>query len=155
MSSRLRVADRTEAIHLWLVMMKAYRSMLRHAERSIEASEMCLSDFGVLELLLHKGPQRLTDIGNRIERTSGAVTVAVDRLEARGLVARGSAEGDRRARVVRLTPTGTGLIRRVFAQHSGAMTRAATGLTASEIATLTRLLKKLGTTAERHEGSPS
>jgi MarR family 2-MHQ and catechol resistance regulon transcriptional repressor len=140
----------SQAIHLWLVMMKASRTMVRHAERSIEATDLCLSDFGVLELLLHKGPQRLTDIGARIELTSGAVTIAVDRLEGRGLVARGFGEGDRRVRIVSLTPAGSGLIRRAFAHHAKAMARAANGLTAAEVATLTRLLKKLGTTAEQH-----
>ena len=144
------MADASHAIHLWLVLMKAHRTMVRHAERSIEEAEMCLSDFGVLELLLHKGPQRLTDIGDRIELTSGAVTIAVDRLEARGLVARGSAGGDRRVRIVNLTPAGDTLIRRAFARHAKAMGHAASGLTTAEIATLIRLLKKLGTTAEQH-----
>jgi MarR family 2-MHQ and catechol resistance regulon transcriptional repressor len=147
------VDDGSRAIHLWLVMMKAYRTLVRHAERSIEASDMCLSDFGVLELLLHKGPQRLTDIGNRIELTSGAVTIAVDRLEARGLVARGSGKGDRRVRVVSLTRAGAGLVRGAFARHVKAMEDAVSGLTTSEIASLTRLLKKLGLTAAHHEGS--
>ena len=147
--------DASSAIRLWLVMMKAYRTMVRHAVRSIESTEMCLSDFGVLELLLHKGPQRLTDIGSRIELTSGAVTIAVDRLEARGLVARSFAEDDRRARVVTLTPVGAKLVRRAFAEHTRAMAAAAGGLTNAEIGILARLLKKLGTTAEQRERSPS
>ena len=63
---------------------------------------MGLSDFATLELLLHKGPQRVNEIGRRIHLTSGSITTAVDRMETRGLV-KGSADeiGDDRFVVVR------------------------------------------------------
>src|SRR5213076_167742 len=86
--------------HLWLVLMKAHRALERLATRSVEASEVGLSDFAVLEMLLHKGPQPVNEIGRRIELTSGAITTAVDRLESRGLVKRESHDSDRRARIV-------------------------------------------------------
>src|SRR5260370_18307660 len=92
--------------HLWLGMMKAHRALERLAIQSIEASEVGLSDFAVLEMLLHKGPQPVNEIGRRIELTSGAITTAVDRLESRRLVAREAHPSDRRARIVRLTPAG-------------------------------------------------
>src|SRR6202051_3656387 len=72
--------------HLWLVMMKAHRTLERLATRSIESSEVGLSDFAVMEMLLHKGPQPVNEIGRRVELTSGAITTAVDRLESRGLL---------------------------------------------------------------------
>ena len=53
----LRGTDQS-AIHTWLVLMKAHRTLTRHATRSIEAVDMCLSDFAILEALLHKGPSR-------------------------------------------------------------------------------------------------
>ena len=53
--------------HLWLVMMKAHRTLQRLATRSIESSDVGLSDFAVLEMLLHKGPQPVNEIGRRIE----------------------------------------------------------------------------------------
>ena len=51
-----RAADQP-VIHTWLVLMKAYGTLMRHAERSIEALDMCLSYLAILEALLHKGPQ--------------------------------------------------------------------------------------------------
>jgi MarR family 2-MHQ and catechol resistance regulon transcriptional repressor len=109
---------------------------------------MCISDFGVLEVLLHKGPQSVSEIGRRVELTSGSITTAIDRLEQRGLVARAAHASDRRARVVDLTPDGRALITQVFATHKQAMDRAAQGLSKAERGTLIALLKKLGTTAE-------
>ena len=133
--------------HLWLVMMKAHRTLERLATHSIESSEVGLSDFAVLEMLLHKGPQPVNEIGRRVELTSGAITTAVDRLESRGLVTREAHESDRRTRIVRLTPRGKEEAAKVFAGHKTAMDLAAAGLSKTERATLIRLLRKLGTTA--------
>src|SRR4051812_14111912 len=107
--------------HLWLVMMKAHRALQRLATRSIESSEVGLSDFGVLEMLLHKGPQPVNEIGRTIELTSGAITTAVDRLESRGLVTREAHPSDRRARIVRLTAAGKEQAAKIFAVHKTAM----------------------------------
>jgi MarR family 2-MHQ and catechol resistance regulon transcriptional repressor len=134
--------------HLWLVLMKAHRTLQRSATRSIEASDMGLSDFAVMEMLLHKGPQPVNEIGRRVELTSGAITTAVDRLESRGLVTREAHESDRRARIVRLTQRGKEQAAKVFASHKAAMDTAANGLSRTERATLIELLRKFGTSAE-------
>jgi MarR family 2-MHQ and catechol resistance regulon transcriptional repressor len=128
--------------------MKAHRTLERHARRSIDALAMCLSDFTILEALLHKGPQSVRDLGRRVELTSGAMTTAIDRLEARRLVTRADHARDRRTWVIHLTPEGKALISKVFAGHEAAMERAMRGLSKAERATLTDLLKRLGTTAE-------
>src|SRR6266704_3598669 len=133
--------------HLWLVMMKAHRTLVSLAEFSIESSDVCLSDFAVMEMLLHKGPQPVNEIGRRIELTSGAITTAVDRLESRGLVTREAHPRDRRARIVRLTAAGKEQAAKIFAVHKTAMDLAASGLSKTERATLIQLLKKLGISA--------
>src|SRR5213592_3549942 len=143
---RKQTAD-ISGTHLWLVLMKAHRTLERLATRSIELSEVGLSDFAVMEMLLHKGPQPVNEIGRRIALTSGAITTAVDRLEARGLVTREAHESDRRARIVQLTARGREQAAKVFAGHKAAMDAAATALSKTERSTLIRLLKKLGTSS--------
>jgi MarR family transcriptional regulator, 2-MHQ and catechol-resistance regulon repressor len=145
-STRGKAAD-VSGTHLWLVLMKAHRTLERLATRSIESSEVGLSDFAVMEMLLHKGPQAVNEIGRRIELTSGAITTAVDRLESRGLVTREAHHSDRRARIVRLTGRGKDQAVKVFAGHKTAMDLAARALSKSERAKLIQLLKKLGTSA--------
>src|SRR5213594_3970142 len=145
-ATRKRAAD-VSGTHLWLVMMKAHRALERLAIQSIESSEVGLSDFAVMEMLLHKGPQPVNEIGRRIELTSGAITTAVDRLEARGLVTREAHASDRRARIVRLTERGREQAGSVFAGHKAVMDSAASGLSKTERATLLELLRKLGTSA--------
>ena len=135
-------------VHAWLVLMKAHRSLARHALHSLGPFDLGLSDFAVLELLLHKGPQNVNEIGRRVDLTSGSITTAIDRLEGQELVVRCAHPTDRRSRVVRLTPKGTARIEEVFAVHAAQMNRAAEGLTAQELGTLTTLLKKLGLAAD-------
>jgi MarR family 2-MHQ and catechol resistance regulon transcriptional repressor len=142
-------SSKNSGVHLWLVLMKAYRALSRHAMRSIEPSGLGFSDFAVLEVLLNKGPQKVNDIGRRVDLTSGSITTAVDRLEKRGLVVRGADDEDRRSRIVRLTPAGRARIAEVFAAHAAALEAASKGLTRSERMSLIALLKKLGIAAER------
>jgi MarR family transcriptional regulator, 2-MHQ and catechol-resistance regulon repressor len=144
-----KTASKSSGVHLWLVLMKAHRALSRHAARSIEHSGLGLSDFAVLEVLLNKGPQKVNDIGRRVELTSGSITTAVDRLETRGLVARGLDDADRRSRIVRLTPAGRAHIDEIFAQHADALEAASRGLTKAERKTLIALLKKLGLAAQQ------
>jgi MarR family transcriptional regulator, 2-MHQ and catechol-resistance regulon repressor len=145
---KTRQRDTSPTIHTWLVLMKAHRTLTRHATRSIQALDMCLSDFAILEAVLHKGPQPVSELGRRVDLTSGAMTTAIDRLEERHLVTRVDHATDRRAWVIHLTHEGERLISKVFAGHEAAMERAMRGLSKTERATLTHLLKRLGTTAE-------
>src|SRR5213593_4907788 len=145
--TRKQPAD-ASGTHLWLVLMKAHRTLERLATRSIESSEVCLTDFAVMEMVLHKGPQPVNEIGRRVELTSGAITTAVDRLESRNLVTREAHPSDRRARIVRLTATGEEQAAKIFAGHKAAMDLAASALSKTERATLIELLKTLGTSAE-------
>jgi MarR family 2-MHQ and catechol resistance regulon transcriptional repressor len=138
----------TSAVHLWLLLWKATRALEVHARRSVTALGMCLSDFGVLEALLHKGPLPVNALGRKVLLTSGSMTAAVDRLERRNLVERRAADGDRRARIVHLTEQGRSLIRKLFAAHRRDMERAIAGIERREIEALARGLRRLGRAVE-------
>ncbi len=131
-------------LHLWLILWKAFESMRAHAMRQIATAGLGFSDFAVLELLLHKGPTPVNAIGQRVYLTSGSITAAVDRLEAKDLVQRCNEPADRRTRVVHLTESGHVLIERAFSGHVAAMEAAAGGLNEFERRQAIELLRKLG-----------
>ena len=130
--------------HVWLVMMKAMRALTRYAAAGIEETGLGLSDFGVLELLLHKGPLPVNTIGPMVDLTPGSISIAVDRLVAKGLVSRVESAEDRRVRIVALTPHGKDLIVSAFRKHSGQMKRVFSELNAEELRGLEVALKKVG-----------
>ena len=130
--------------HVWLVMMKAMRALTRYAAADIEDSGLGLSDFGVLELLLHKGPLPVNTIGPMVDLTPGSISIAVERLVAKGLVSRVESAEDRRVRIVALTPRGKDLIISAFRRHSGQMKRVFSELSPEERRGLEMALKKVG-----------
>ena len=129
---------------VWLVMMKAMRALTRYATAGVAETGVGLSDFGVLELLLHKGPLPVNTIGPIVDLTPGSISIAVDRLVAKGLVSRVESAEDRRVRIVALTPRGKDLIVSAFAKHSGQMRRVFSELSAEELHCLEVALKRLG-----------
>lgn len=137
--------QRLTGVHLWLLLWKAYDALEAYAHESIRQMGLGLSDFGVLEVLLHKGPLPVNVIGAKIRLTSGSISIAIDRMEEKGLVERRDDPDDRRARVVHLTPAGRKLIECAFAEHAAAMEHATSGLSTAERKEAMRLLKKLGT----------
>jgi MarR family 2-MHQ and catechol resistance regulon transcriptional repressor len=130
--------------HVWLVMMKAMRALTRYAAAGIEETGLGLSDFAVLEVLLHKGPLPVNTIGPIVNLTPGSISIAVDRLVAKGLVSRVESAEDRRVRIVTLTPRGKQLIVSAFRKHSGQMTRVFSELSPKELCGLEVTLKKVG-----------
>ena len=133
-----------ETPHVWLVMLKAMRALARYAAAGIEGTGLGDSDFRVLEVLLHKGPLPVNTIGPIVDLTPGSISIAVDRLVAKGLVSRVESAEDRRVRIVALTPLGKNLIVPAFRKHAGQMKRVFSELSPEELRTLEEALKKAG-----------
>jgi MarR family transcriptional regulator, 2-MHQ and catechol-resistance regulon repressor len=133
-----------ETSHVWLVMLKAMRALTRYAAAGIEGTGLGNSDFRVLEVLLHKGPLPVNTIGPIVDLTPGSISIAVDRLVAKGLVTRVESAEDRRVRTVSLTPRGKELIVPAFRKHSGQMKRVFSELSPEELRGFEVALKKVG-----------
>ena len=140
--------DAPTPVHAWLVMIKAMQAITRYALAGLEKSDLGDSDFRVLEALLHKGPLPVNVIGPKVNLTPGSISVAVDRLLAKGLVSRAECLQDRRVRIVALTPRGKGVITPVFRAHAATMERVFAGLSSEELRQLDRQLKHIGRQAE-------
>ena len=144
---KIQPAGNSSGTHLWLVLWKAYEAVRAYALRDIDSLGLGLSDFAILEVLLHKGPCAVNDIGAKVGLTSGSMTTAIDRLERRSLVERQTGPEDRRTRGIHLTREGAKLIRCAFAAHSAAMNRLGEALSKEERTLAVQLLKKLGKAA--------
>jgi len=110
----LKTKTDVSATHVWLVLWKAARAVEQNARNSVSGLGLGLSDFAVLEALLHKGAQPVNVIGKEILLTSGSITTAIDRLESRKLVHRTRHSEDQRARLVQLTSRGKRVIEDAF-----------------------------------------
>ena len=140
------------ALKMWVVLARAYAAVSRQVEVDIARHDLTAMEFGILEVLHHKGPLLLGEIQRKVLVTSGGITYLVDRLVEKGLVKREECPKDRRARYAVLTPAGDALIRRIFPEHASMLARALSGLTTEEHETATKLLKRLGLAAAALQG---
>lgn len=143
-ASEARLSGRELALKLWVVLSRAVAAVEEHAEADVSRHGLTLSEFGILEVLYHKGPLLLGEVQRRILVSSGGVTYLVDRLAGKGLVERRECAEDRRARYAALTAEGEALIKEIFPWHASAIERALSGLDESEQRTAVRLLRVLG-----------
>ena|SRR5689334_2738764 len=132
------------AAQLWIVLARCHRAVSALVERSIADLGICLSDFMVLEALLHKGPLTISEIQSKVLLASGSMTAAVDRLEKRSLLIRKTTPSDRRARVLELTREGRIVVEQAFRQHSKDLERIMSALEMDEKKQLYEISKKLG-----------
>jgi MarR family 2-MHQ and catechol resistance regulon transcriptional repressor len=135
------------ASQLWIVLARCYKSLSTLVEHSIAEEGLCLSDFMILEALLHKGPLTITEIQGKVLLATGSMTAAVDRLERKGHIARKTTPEDRRARLLELTPEGRKLIAKVFEAHNLELESWMSVLTGVEKQQAYGVLKKLGVSA--------
>jgi MarR family 2-MHQ and catechol resistance regulon transcriptional repressor len=132
------------ALKLWVVLARAFDAVERHSRASIARFGLGTTEFGVLEVLYHKGELPVCDVQRRILVESSSTTYVVDKLVRRGLVRRRRSASDRRVILLALTPAGRRLIRGIFPAHAQVIRRAVAALPPLEQARAVRLLRALG-----------
>lgn len=135
--------------HIRLILGKASKAIERIDRESVAGTGLNLSDFMILEAVLHKGPLPVNTIGKKVLLTSGSMTAAVNRLEKQGLVKRIQDPSDGRRFYVHLTKEGRTVIKRAFETHRKNLEKIAGALTPEERDELIRLLKKIGHHADK------
>lgn len=135
------------ALKTYVKLMRATGAVTERMHKHLGPEKLTSSQFGVLEALYHLGPLYQQEVGQKILKTSGNMTMVIDNLEKRGLVLRTNALHDRRYKRVSLTPQGKRLIRKIFPRHIKIADHVFSALTSHEQEQLGALLKKLGTNA--------
>lgn len=136
------------ALNTYTKLVRAAESVTSRVSRFMAAANLTISQFGVLEALHHKGPLCQRDIGAKILKSTGNITLVIDNLEKHGFVRRERNTDDRRYFTVYLTQTGSELIGRVFADVEAAIVAEMSILSQKDQELLGDLCKKLGARRE-------
>ncbi|GAA4845150.1 MarR family transcriptional regulator MhqR [Paenibacillus vulneris] len=142
--------DREASLDLYIALSRASQWVNAHADRDIRSHGLNRTEFGVLELLYHKGAQPIQQIGGKVLMSSGNITYVVDKLEKKEFVQRKASTEDRRLIFAEITDKGKQFIDDVFPQHAEVIEKAVEGLTLEEKRVASQLLKKLGKHAQGH-----
>ena len=133
------------ALNAFIKLARAMNSMNATLARHVaEDGDITMSQFGVLEALLHLGPLSQGDIGQKLLLSGSNVTTVIDNLEKRGFVKRTRRAGDRRVVDVELTESGRKLIARLFPAHARRITTLLSALTSKQQDQLGELCRTLG-----------
>ena len=141
-TSRTRVS----AVAAWESLFRAQVAIMRTLAAEFPTRDISFNEYDVLFNLSRQPDRelRLRDLNKHVLLTQPSVSRLVDRLAARGLVAKEPEPSDGRGTLIRLTDTGFEMFRRVAVDHMKTITDRVGGrLTAEELETLVTLCDKL------------
>ena len=141
--------EESRALKTYVKLMRAAESVTARTHRHLSSTGLTISQFAVLEALYQLGPLSQREIGQKILRSSGNITMVIDNLEKIGRVRRERNEADRRFFIVHLTAKGYNFINKIFPPHAAVIAKELGVLTAAEQDALGSLCKKLGLKGER------
>jgi len=140
------------ALDAYIKLMRAADSVTARLEPIMASAGLTVGQFGTLEALLHLGPLCQRDLGRKLLRSNGNITVVVGNLALRGLVRRSRRRDDRRFITVSLTDKGRRLISALFPRHVSLIVREMDPLSAREQAELGRRCRLVGRRGRREAG---
>lgn len=132
------------ALDAFIKLMRAADSVMNLTQQRLKEHNLTPSQFGAMESLYHLGPMCQRDVGTKLLKSGGNITMVVDNLEKRGLVIRERDTEDRRFITVTLTPAGRKLIEEVFPMQLAGIVNDMSVLSDAEQKQFGALCKKLG-----------
>lgn len=137
--------DRADAVDAWESLYRAQVAVLRELRATFPHDEISFTEYDVL-LNLYQQPGhalRLRDLNEHLLLSQPSVSRLLDRLVARGLVAKSPDPQDARGTIAALTERGLEVFRRVGRTHSRAIIARMSVLSREEQRQLRDLTRKL------------
>jgi AraC-like DNA-binding protein/DNA-binding MarR family transcriptional regulator len=133
-----------------IVLTRAHRSLLDYFQAGLALQGISVTDFVILEALLHKGALPLAVIASKTLRLpTAAMSPAVERLSLRGLIRRQKNRNGRTAEVFELTEEGRRYITKIYDAHEKDIGTVMGILSSKERKQLWRVLKRIGLQGDR------
>ncbi len=137
-------AEETRVLNAYIKLVRAADTLSARLLEKKSHGGLSISQFGTLEALYHLGPMLQKEIGEKILKSSGNITMVIDNLEKKGFVQRVRDADDRRCMVVSLTDRGRKEIKEILPDHVNDIVQMFRVLDAEEQEELGALCRKLG-----------
>ena len=137
-------AEEKRALEAYIKLSRSAEAVSQAINGHLRDVNLTISQFGVLEALYHLGPMQTGEVGEKILKSSGNMTLVIDNLVKRGLVRRQRREDDRRCINIHLTSEGEALLKQIWPKHLVGVVHAFAALTAEEQVQLATLSRKVG-----------
>jgi MarR family transcriptional regulator, 2-MHQ and catechol-resistance regulon repressor len=131
------------SLSTWVELMKAFNKIRSLELELIEANGLTIGQFGLLELLHHRGAQTIGAATKLAMSSPGNMTVVVKNLMKLELISSEKHENDKRSAVLSITDKGSELIDSIFPEHSKRINGFLSGLSTEEKEVVRAMLRKL------------
>jgi len=145
MGTRYKGTDKEmTALNSFIKLVRAAESTLSRVNLVLSKYNLTESQFAILDALSHIGPLFQKDLGNKLLKTGGNITLVIDNLEKRSLVKRERREQDRRYFTIHLTKQGKAMFTKVFPGYLDAIVKEMSVIPKADHVELQRLCKTIG-----------
>jgi MarR family 2-MHQ and catechol resistance regulon transcriptional repressor len=136
--------EERRALDAYIKLQRAAETAISRTTSHLGQHKLSLSQFAVLEALHHLGILSQRDLGGKLLKSPGNITIVLQNLEKRGLISRVRSQADNRYMEVCITEAGRALLLSFFDAHVQGIVAEMSVLTPDELETLARLCRKLG-----------
>lgn len=124
-------------------LVSAYQAFEHYSAPDLKAMGLTMTQFDVIATLGNQPPMTCKELGEKTLVTKGTLTGVLERLEAKGILARKQNPEDARSQMIGLTQQGQALFERVFPAHLQHLDKAFGQLTSQQLAEVQKSLNLL------------
>ncbi|MHB1686515.1 MAG: MarR family winged helix-turn-helix transcriptional regulator [Ignavibacteriaceae bacterium] len=102
------------ALNVYIKLIRSSESLSSRINLILDKKGLTISQFAVMDVLYNLGSLSQKDLGKKILRSGGNITMVVDNLEKQSLVERERSQDDRRYFIIHLTKKGKKFFEKIF-----------------------------------------
>ena len=136
--------ENSQNLHLLIALSRTTKKIHHRSAAIFSSRGVTTAQFGVLDVLYHKGSKSINQITQLVLSTGGNMTVVINNMEKRGWISRCTHPEDKRCTMISISDAGKQLFEAIFPEHMKDLEICFSALTPEEKSTLISLLKKAG-----------
>ena len=138
------LSTEVNALNSFIKLTRAYESISSHLYMKLAKEGLTESQFFALDALYHLGPMNQKDLGRKISRSEGNITMVVNNLEKQKLIKKKQSFKDKRVYIIKLKNNGKKLYEKVFPKFLISTMKEFEGIKENEQIEFQKVCKRIG-----------
>lgn len=134
----------TLTLNSFIKLVRAYESLSSRLYMLFQKEALTESQFYALDVLYNLGQMSQKELGKKISRSEGNITMVVNNLEKRKLIKKKQSEDDKRIFIIKLTSLGKDLYEKVFPKFLEALLKEFKEIKEQEHEEFQKICKRIG-----------
>lgn len=131
-------------LNSYIKLVRAFESISSRLYMKLEGEGLTESQFYMLDALYHLGPMNQKELGKKIFRSEGNITMIVNNLEKRKLIKKKQSGEDKRVYIIKLKNEGRELYEKVFPKFLKTIMNEFEGIKEKEHKEFQKICKRIG-----------